>query len=204
MVKEIRIYAEGGGNDAQTKTLLREGFNNFLKGLVAIARAKRIRWHIIACGSRNQAYSDFVTALQTHPDAFNVLLVDSEEPVSKSPWLHLQERDNWNAEQIGHEHCHLMVQTMEAWLIADLSALKRFYGQGFNENPYRRIQMWNRSKRKRCYQHSRMPLAILRRANITKPDMVSEFSNNWKLPKFVLRPPHCDRLFMTLAEKMNS
>jgi hypothetical protein len=79
MVNEICIYIEGGGNDAYTKTLLREGFSSFLRDLVTLARTKRIKWRIVACGPRNQAFSDFLTALQTHSNAFNVLLVDVEE-----------------------------------------------------------------------------------------------------------------------------
>jgi hypothetical protein len=68
MVNEIRIYMEGGGNDVHTKKLLRQGFNGFLTDLVAIARSRRIGWQIIPCGPRHQAFGDFLTALETHPD----------------------------------------------------------------------------------------------------------------------------------------
>jgi hypothetical protein len=92
MVEEIRIYIEGGGDGKNTKALLREGFSNFLKDLIQIARSKRIRWQIIICGSGNNAFNDFKNALATHPDAYNVLLVDSEAPVNKSAWEHLKDR----------------------------------------------------------------------------------------------------------------
>jgi hypothetical protein len=204
MVNEIRIYVEGGGNDAQTKTLLREGFNYFLRDLVTIARTKRIRWHVIACGSRNQAFSDFLTALQTHSEAFNVLLVDSEEPVSKSPWQHLQERDPWKIGSIGDECCHLMVQTMEAWLIADLSALNRFYGRGFNENAVPKnpnveqidkktllsaLMDATRNTSKGEYHKTRHGLKILELLEVSKVRNAAH---------------HCDRLFKTLSEKMST
>ena len=52
MVKEIRIYIEGGGDDRDTKRQMRQGFSGFLKDLVQIARSKRIKWDIIVCGSR--------------------------------------------------------------------------------------------------------------------------------------------------------
>ncbi|NES00255.1 MAG: hypothetical protein F6J86_41765 [Symploca sp. SIO1B1] len=52
MVKEIRIYIEGGGDDRDTKRKIRQGFNGFLKNLVYIARNKRIKWDIIVCGFR--------------------------------------------------------------------------------------------------------------------------------------------------------
>lgn len=32
------------------------------------------------------------------------------------------------------DQCHLMVQTMEAWFIADADTLAQFYGQHFNRN----------------------------------------------------------------------
>jgi hypothetical protein len=51
-VKEIRIYLEGGGG-AQTKARLRIAFGQFLEPLQIVAREKRIRWQIIACGSRS-------------------------------------------------------------------------------------------------------------------------------------------------------
>ncbi len=35
------------------------------------------------------------------------------------------------AKEVSDHSCHLMVQVMEAWLISDPEALKRFYGNGF-------------------------------------------------------------------------
>jgi len=135
MVKEVRIYIEGGGDGKNTKQLLRQGFSSFFKELVQVAQSKKIKWQIILCGSRNHAFRDFKNALADHPNAFVILLVDSEAPVVKqSPWEHLKSRDNWDSPGVDDTHCYLMVQAMEAWLIADIDSLKRFYGQGFKEN----------------------------------------------------------------------
>lgn len=135
MVKEIRIYIEGGGDSEETKTLLRQGFSSFFNPIIKIVRSKKIGWKIIMCGSRNNAFRDFKNALEDHPDAFIILLVDSEAPVKKqTPWEHLKFRDNWDSPGVDDTHCHLMVQAMEAWFIADIEALKKFYGQGFKEN----------------------------------------------------------------------
>src|SRR5262245_43173781 len=73
-------------------------------------------------------------ALDMHPDAFNVLLIDSEGPVNNGPKAHLKRRDDWNLPDISAEHYHLMVQMMEAWLAADREARRKFYGQRFNAN----------------------------------------------------------------------
>src|SRR5262249_27287060 len=73
-------------------------------------------------------------ALDMHPDAFNVLSIDSEGPVNNGPKAHWKRRDGWNLPDISAEHYHLMVQMMEAWLAADREALRKFYGQRFNAN----------------------------------------------------------------------
>ncbi|MEG4250630.1 DUF4276 family protein [Microcoleus sp. Pol10D4] len=136
MVKEIRIYIEGGGEGKNTKQLLRGGFSIFFKEIVQVARSKQIKWNITVCGSRNNAFRDFKNALTDHPNAFIILLVDSEAPVKlkQQPWEHLKSRDNWDSPGVDETHCYLMVQAMEAWLIADIDTLKRFYGQGFKQN----------------------------------------------------------------------
>jgi hypothetical protein len=65
-----------------------------------------------------------------------VLLVDADAPVRiNSPWEHLKARDNLDKPAVVDDHnCHLRVQTMEAWFIADIPTLKKFYGQDFQEN----------------------------------------------------------------------
>ena len=130
MTQEIRIYCEGGGDGPNTKDPFREGMRTFLNELYEIARKKSIKLNLIICGGRGAAYDNFKTALKIHSHALNILLVDAEAPVSKTPWLHLKQRDNWEALGCDDKRCHLMVQTMEAWLIVDKEALRKFYGQG--------------------------------------------------------------------------
>ena len=130
MTGEIRIYVEGGGDGSQTKAQLRQGFSALFRSLVDAARSQRIRWALVVSGSRNNCFDDFCRALESHPNAFNVLLVDSESMVTKALDQHLLERDQW-AMPVSIDHCHLMVQTMEAWLVADRVALARYYGEGF-------------------------------------------------------------------------
>ena len=98
MVREIRIYVEGGGDRSDTRAAIREGFSNFLQPLRQLARDRKIGWFITACGSRNAAFDNFKTAMASHPDAFLVLLVDSEAPIIKGPWNHLGVRDGWDSE----------------------------------------------------------------------------------------------------------
>jgi Domain of unknown function (DUF4276) len=136
MVSEVRIYIEGGGDGKNTKASIRQGFSQFFKSLVDIAKSQKIKWNITICGSRTNAFRDFQNALKSHPEAFNVLLVDAEAPVTiQSPWGHLKIRDNRDAPpEVDDTCCHLMVQAMDAWFIADIETLKKYYGQGFREN----------------------------------------------------------------------
>lgn len=77
-----------------------------------------------------------------------MLLVDSEAAVSGDhrqgddqsrwlPWSHLEQRegDGWEKPNGSADtDCHLMVQVMESWFLADRDILKTFFGNGFKEN----------------------------------------------------------------------
>ncbi len=143
----VKLYVEGGGDANALKTACREGFAKFLGKAGLAGRMPRV----VACGSRADAYDSFCTAIQNGEPA--MLLVDSEAPVLASaqpgdavqredrdrwqPWLHLARRlgDGWEKPLDSDDlQCHLMVQCMEAWLLADRATLKTFFGQGFKEN----------------------------------------------------------------------
>lgn len=135
MVREIRVYVEGGGNNSTSRRRIRAGFSSFLDPLRKLARQKRLDWNVIVCGPRSEAFESFKLAVRSHPEAFNVLLVDSEAPVSRSPWEHLQRQQGWTKPESAREsQGHLMVQAVEAWIVADPEALAEFYGQGFLRN----------------------------------------------------------------------
>lgn len=130
----IRIYVEGGGRDNLSKRQIRTGFDEFLAPVRDLARRRRIEWKVIPCGPRNAAFENFKLALRTHPNAFNILLVDSEDKVTQLRWEHLRRRDGWQVPDLPEDHCHFMVCTIEAWLAADAEALAAYYGQGFRRN----------------------------------------------------------------------
>jgi len=141
----VKLYVEGGGDSSHLRTACRQGFTEFLRAAGLDGHMPRI----VACGGRQQAYEDYCTAITNGEEAF--LLVDSEAPVAPTaqpgnandeiergkwlPWSHLKTRDNWEKPSNAEEyHCHLMVQCMETWFLANRDTLKSFFGQGFKDN----------------------------------------------------------------------
>ena len=154
-MKEIAIYVEGGGDTAQQKAELRNGFDQLLNAQKQAARAKRLRWKLVPSGGRQSAYNDFVNAVgQASDETLCMLLVDSEERLpSELPKAqnesredkkqrsladaiirrnHVTNRDSWNLSSVPPEHIHLMVCCMEAWIVSDPATLARYYGQHFH------------------------------------------------------------------------
>ena len=203
MVAEIRIYIEGGGDSKDTKAFFREGFSAFLKDLVSLARDRRVRWQLVTCGPRNAAFDAFNTSVRQNPQAFNVLLVDSEAPVATAPWAHLRLRDRWESGNLGDDHCHLMVQAMESWFISDVDALAKFYGEGFYRN-----SIPNTANVEQIPKDNLEPALKAATRNTQTKGEYQKLRHASKLlalvtPAVVRRASgHCDRLFTVLASKM--
>jgi hypothetical protein len=129
----VKIYVEGGGDGEALRTRCRRAFSLFFERAGFRGRMPKV----IACGSRNDAFDSFKTALATaKTNEYPLLLVDSESAVDADPWEHLEDRDGWTTpEGAANDQAQLMVQCMEAWFLADRDWLLRFFGQGFTENP---------------------------------------------------------------------
>lgn len=138
----VKLYVEGGGDSKALKSECRRAFREFLEK----SGLKNQMPAIAASGSRRFAYDDFCMALASGQVA--LLLVDSEAPVAPAhqaakqaanwrPWLHLKHRqgDGWHKPTGAKDaDCHLMVECMESWLLADRETLKGYFGQGFQES----------------------------------------------------------------------
>ena len=128
MVKN-KLCVEGGGSKALNREC-RKGFGGFLTRAGVAHGSVEVE----ACGPRGNVYKAFNADLGMGMQV--VLLVDAEEPVTvPSPWQHLQASDGWGR-PVGatDEQCHLMVQVMESWFLAD--ALESFYGQRFRRQAF--------------------------------------------------------------------
>ena len=124
----MKLYVEGGGDRRESKRACRKGFTIFMEK----AGLQRSMPSIVACGSRNNAYDRFRTA-HANEDGIAMLLVDAEGQVTaQGPWQHLKTRDNWDRPaDATDEQCHMMVQTMESWFLADVDTLECYYGANF-------------------------------------------------------------------------
>ena len=127
----ITIYMEGGGDRPSGRAALRVGMDAFLGELKQAARDRRWRWKLVPRGSRNEAFEAFRGAKERGDAGVLILLVDAEGPLTQAPRAHLRDRDGWEMRFTKEDSVHLMVQTMEAWLVADSDALATYYGQGF-------------------------------------------------------------------------
>lgn len=132
---DIAIYVEGGGDSAGGRALLRQGFDALLERQKTAARARRIGWKLVPCGSRNATFDRFQHAAKTQDSEIVALLVDAEAPVANATPAgrvgHLSRRDRWALEDAAAECIHLMTQCMEAWIIADAETLDGYYGKAF-------------------------------------------------------------------------
>ena len=211
MVTAIRVYIEGGGSENSTKVQLREGFRHFFRDVYAASRAKRVKLDLILCGSQDDAFQLFALALIKYPNAFNVLLVDSDHPVStnrldhvKLHFRHAKKYFDQGWRDLDEEQCHLMVQVMEAWFLADVQALKDFYARGFQTSALPRAvdvegvdknviyKALDHAARKTKFKHYDKILHAKELLALLTPSKVRK----------ALR--HCELLFQTLESKIQA
>lgn len=201
-MRGFRIYIEGGGDGRRQKAVLRTGFQAFLSALREAARARRARWDVILCGGRQAAFEDYCTAIRTHPDSVNVLLVDAEGSVANPPWRHLETRDGWKDPGVGDSCCHLMVQTVEAWLIADPDALEDYYGRDFLRSSLPRTEDVEAIPKSDLLRSLQAASQSTQKGEYAKIRHCADLLARVSADKVRNRARHCDRLFSELKKRI--
>jgi len=203
----VRIYLEGGGDFQDQKAQLRLGMDAFLASLKNQVRVKRWKWKLAPCGGRQNAFEAFQNARKFSVDGeIIVLLVDAEAPLTaatRAEHLRLRQGDGWDLTGVPEETIHLMVETMETWIVADPQALAAYYGQQFNANALppninpeqveknsieNALKQATRATQKGTYQKIRHASDLLQRID---PQTVRK------------KCPNCDRLFQVLGVLIN-
>ena len=120
------MYVEGGGRKALDRQC-RRAFNEFFRR----AGIETSNVVVEARGPRGEAYNAFRD--DSDRNFRRILLVDAEGPVTaKTAWAYLQQNDGCSRPRgVTDDQCHLMVQVMESWFLADVDALSGYFGQGF-------------------------------------------------------------------------
>jgi hypothetical protein len=202
MIKAVRIYVEGGGEGKNSKLYFRQALGTFLNEIRSIARIKQIRWDVIACGSRQSAYDDF-----RHDDSLDdpetavMLLVDSEGPVGDghTAGQHLQITDKWRLKRQHGDRCHLMVQMMEAWFLADVEQLADYYGAEFNRNPIPARDNVEEISKQEVLSALKKATRKTQKKSYSKGQHSHEILKRIRPSEVRKRAPHCERLFKALA-----
>jgi hypothetical protein len=213
-LKELFIYVEGGGESRSNNRSCRLGFTDLFSEHTRRARSANIALHFRACGSRNDAFEDFCTAIRTSDPThrINLLLVDQEDELpEKQPgerhhrWRHVRERDQWDRPAIAIDgYLSFMVMCVEAWIVADQTALKEHYGNcitmkplpGSNIESVPRDQLYDRLRQATAgckvgyvKRHAFELTGKLRMATISQLSSVQQFCNlldyviaHWSVP----------------------
>ena len=204
---KIAIYVEGGGPTNKTQDLIRRGFSQFFRKAVKAARSCGGSVYPVVCGGRSETYKKFCDALINDRDVFNVLLVDSENPVAASspPWAHLlnQPRDRWpKPKDADDSQCQMMVVCMEAWFLADPAGLKRHYDGNFDDG---KLPPANQAESRLMAD---ITDALKKATKTTKAGEYQKIRDGAKLLEAVdpaevrKQCKWCDRLFQMLSKKL--
>ncbi len=194
-MKPIQIFVEGGGSTVKTKSQLRSGFREFLERAGFVCR-------VIPCGPRDAAFKYWRAALSVDREALNLLLVDSEGPVEEGSllWRHLEKSDpSWQPPSETEHQCHLMVQTMEAWFLADPEALAKYYGQQFGTKALPARENVEQIAKSDVERSLREATKKTQKGGYHKIRHASDLLARIDPEKVRKRAPHCERLLLTLA-----
>jgi hypothetical protein len=95
-----------------------------------------------------------------------------------------------------------MVQTMEAWFIADFATLKKFYGQGFKENAIPKNANVETIAKDNLEPTLKTATSRTTKGEYHKIKHASELLESLDVTQVRQASPYCDRLFNTLRSRI--
>jgi Domain of unknown function (DUF4276) len=208
MVEGIRIYIEGDKKSKNSNISLREGFSSFFSELKEKAKEKRIKFDVILCGNTSETYKDFLLGVKYHQNSFVAFLIDSDDEIGKAEtpksFLQRQEKSkNWDFENVEDNQCHLMVQIMESWFLADIETLKSFYGQNFKHNAIPKQPNIEKIGKLDVEKSLDKATNETSKGAYHKTKHGSELLTKIETAKVKEKAKHCNRLFETIIENIS-
>ena len=201
--------AKGGVSNASTNYNQRQMKQGFYEFFVKVLKAKNVKdpqLRIELGAGRDQTYKQFKKALPDPPGVFSILLVDAEEEVTENDSRkHLKQRkgdQHWDLTGVDEAQCHLMVQTMEAWFLADPDALRASFPQDFDARKLRLAKGQNVEKVEKQGIMTKLGAATngkyTERTKLEYSGRILLELNPTQLEK---KSSHCRKLFSTLETK---
>ncbi len=135
-------------------------------------------------------------------DELIVLLVDSEAPLeTPTRAAHFRQRqgDGWDLTGVPEDHIHLMVQAMEAWIVADPDVLKAYYGQHFHGNSLPTRQNLEDEPKIDCATKLAAATRPTQKGEYQKIRHASDLLKRISAAKVRARCPHAEIMFSTIA-----
>jgi hypothetical protein len=190
MVTELRIYFEGDDR-------LRPGFHSFLTEIVKAARSRKCRLDLVATGGT--PVQDFRDGLRTHKNAWNILLLDSDMPFNGS----LADLCRSKSLDLSHEaSVFWMVQIIESWFLADIAALKAYYGNRLQEEDLKGNPKVEKRMKEDVYYGLKSATKDTKRGEYHKTKHAPALLEKVDVSLVRAAAPNCDRMFRTILRKL--
>lgn len=211
MVKEIHIYIEGGARnqDRAASQALRRGFSMFLTKLCSEIRTNNIKLHPVIVGSTELTCKIFTQKTENSPEKFFILLVDSDAFVDRSENSKTFLQNNpklvkYNLRNIEENQCHLMVQVMETWFLADVESLKKHFGKDFKKNKLRKTENVEEISKDDVLNSIEEATKTRKTGGYHKLNDGAKLLEKINPQEVIKNAPHCEKLFQAIKEAIES
>ena len=112
----------------------------------------------------------------------------------------MQDRDKWDLSFASEDAVHLMVQSMEAWIIADPETLASYYGQGFRRRGLPRARNLETVSKADLIRRLEEATERTQKGRYHKIKHATDLLKRIDANKAKNRCPHCRQLFDTLGQ----